>query len=112
MITANGFNFYFHFWFSKNQLFSYLIPTILDLKLRWAISNSDDCSDLIGGITDKKTDHSGYAHFRIWFEWVNPAFLFMNLVELIKMNGISRNGTDSKYLNHKNLIRYKIQFSL
>ena len=54
MITANGFNFYFHFWFSKNQLFSYLIPTILDLKLRWAISNSDNCSDLIGGITDKK----------------------------------------------------------
>lgn len=60
MITANGFNFYFHFWFSKNQLFSYLIPTILDLKLRlfslklWAISYSDDCSDLIGGITDKK----------------------------------------------------------
>ena len=44
----------FTFGFLKINFFSYLIPTILDLKLRWAISNSDDCSDLIGGITDKK----------------------------------------------------------
>lgn len=50
----------FTFGFLKINFFSYLKPTILDLKLRlfshkfWAISNSDDCSDLIGGITDKK----------------------------------------------------------
>ena len=65
MITANGFNFYFHFWFSKNQLFWYVIPTILDLNWEfsqklWAMTYSvsltlrDDSSDLIGRISDKK----------------------------------------------------------